>query len=79
MILLSLNIRGIGGSLKAAAFRRVLDTTLPNIIFLQETMVTDIQARSFAFRFRPSWDICAVNAVGTSGGLLVMWDPHFLV
>ena len=51
MILLSLNIRGIGGSIKVAAFIWVLDTTLPNIIFLQETMVTEIQARSFAFRF----------------------------
>jgi len=33
MIFLSLNIRGIGGSLKVATFKRVLDTTLPNIIF----------------------------------------------
>jgi hypothetical protein len=28
-------------------------------------------------RFRPSWEICAVNSVGTSGGLLVMWDPLY--
>jgi len=40
-------------------------------------MVSDIQARSFAFRFRPSWAICAVNAVGTSRGLIMMWDPYF--
>jgi exonuclease III len=26
--------------------------------------------------FRPSWVSCAVNSVGTSGGLLVTWDPN---
>jgi hypothetical protein len=25
--------------------------------------------------FQPSWVSCAVNLVGTSGGLLVTWDP----
>jgi hypothetical protein len=25
---------------------------------------------------RPSWVICVVNSVGTSGGLLVAWDPN---
>jgi hypothetical protein len=40
-------------------------------------MVTKCQARSFAFKFRPSWAIYAVNADGTSGGLLVMWDPSY--
>jgi hypothetical protein len=26
--------------------------------------------------FRPSWVSCAVNSLGTSGGLLVTWDPN---
>jgi hypothetical protein len=25
---------------------------------------------------RPSWVSCVVNSVGTSGGLLVTWDPN---
>jgi hypothetical protein len=25
---------------------------------------------------RPSWYSCAVNSVGTSGGMLVSWDPN---
>jgi exonuclease III len=39
MILLSLNIRGVGGHLKAASFRRLLSHISPDIIFLQETLV----------------------------------------
>jgi hypothetical protein len=76
MILLSLNLRGIGGSLKEASFRRVLDSTHPNIIFLQETMVMEEKACSFLLRFHPTWATCAVSSVGTSGGLLVSWDPQ---
>jgi exonuclease III len=39
MLLLSLNVRGIGGTLKVASFRRLVDHTRPEIIFLQETLV----------------------------------------
>jgi exonuclease III len=53
MILLSLNIRGIGGSLKAVVFRRVLDRVHPDIIFLQETLVEEHKARGFLQIFRP--------------------------
>jgi hypothetical protein len=27
------------------------------------------------YNLRPEWMICAVSSVGTSGGLLVSWDP----
>jgi hypothetical protein len=71
MILLSLNIRTIGGSLKAIAFRMVLDCVRPNIIFLQETLVDDQKDRNFVHIFRPSWVSSAISSFGTSGGLLV--------
>jgi exonuclease III len=64
MIFMSLNLRGIGGSLKAASFRRALETTHPNIVFLQETMVHEQKARSYMHKFRPSWVTCAVSSVG---------------
>jgi hypothetical protein len=76
MILLSLNLRGVGGTLKSASFRHVLDTTHQNIVFLQETLVHEQKARSFMNKFRPSWVSCVVSSVGTSGGLLVLWDPY---
>jgi hypothetical protein len=34
MIFMSLNLRGIGGSLKAASFRRALDNYTPKYNFL---------------------------------------------
>jgi endonuclease/exonuclease/phosphatase family metal-dependent hydrolase len=75
MILLSLNIRGVGGTLKKASLRRLLDKTLPDIIFLQETLVDEQRARVFLSTLRPLWFVCVVNSVGKSGGLLAAWDP----
>jgi exonuclease III len=49
MILLSLNIRGVGGPLKAASLRRLLTKTSLDIIFLQETLVVEDKARHFMF------------------------------
>jgi hypothetical protein len=52
-----------------------MDQVMPEIVFLQETLVLAQKARDFFYCFRPSWAICSVNSVGTSGGLLVDWDP----
>jgi exonuclease III len=76
MLLLSLNIRGIGGTLKAASMRRLLDHTFPDIVFLQETLSLDQKARDFLNVLRPSWVLTTVNSLGNSGGLLVTWDPN---
>jgi exonuclease III len=78
MILLSLNIRGVGGTLKLASVHRLLDRTYLDIIFLQETLVHEHKARSFMNTLRPTQLSCAVNSVGKSGGLLVTWDPNKL-
>jgi endonuclease/exonuclease/phosphatase family metal-dependent hydrolase len=75
MILLTLNIRGVGGSLKTASFRRLLSRTSPNIIFLQETMVNGQKSRSFLNQFHPNWLTSSQDSIGTSGGLAVSWDP----
>jgi exonuclease III len=54
MLLLSLNLRGIGGTLKAASVCRLLDRTRPDIVFLQETLVHEQKARDFMHYLRPS-------------------------
>jgi hypothetical protein len=77
MIVLSLNLRGIGGLHKTASFRNLLDQSRPNVILLQETLTTDQKSRAFLHSFRSSWVTAAVNATGSSGGLLVAWDPGF--
>jgi hypothetical protein len=75
MILLSLNIRGVGGPLKAASLRRLLSKTLSDIIFLQETMVAEDKARHFMFSIRPEWMIFVVSSVRKLDRLMVSWDP----
>jgi exonuclease III len=75
MILLSLNIRGVGGPLKLASMRRLLDHSKPTVIFLQETLVDASTARDFMHLLRPNWMTCAASSVGNSGGLLASWDP----
>jgi hypothetical protein len=77
MILLSLNIRGVGGPLKLASMRRLLDKIRPTVILLQETLVDAEAARNFLFSLRPDWMVCAASSIGNSGGLLAAWDPNF--
>lgn len=54
MILLSINIRGVGGPLKQTSLKRIIDQTHPSIIFLQETLVEASVARKFMHTLRPS-------------------------
>jgi exonuclease III len=75
MLFLSLNIIGIGGTLKVASVRRLLVETRLDIIFFQETMVNAQKERDFLHSFRPSWLSSIVSSMGNSGGLLVAWDP----
>jgi len=70
-----LNIRGESGTLKAASFRISLENTHPNLIFIQETMVHEHKARDFMIKFYPTWVSCEIIFVGSSGGLLISWDP----
>jgi exonuclease III len=77
MILLSLNLRGTGGTLKLASVRSVLEKTRPEIVLFQETLVHADKARAFMHSLRPNWFSCVVNSVGNSGGLMVSWDPNF--
>jgi exonuclease III len=75
MILLSLNIIGVGGPLEYASLRRLLNKTHSDIIFLQETLVDEKRARSFLTSLKPDLYTCAVSSVGKSGSLLVSRDP----
>jgi len=54
MLLLSLNLRGVGGTLKAASVWRLVDNNRPDIVFLQETLVIAQKDRDFMQHLRPS-------------------------
>jgi hypothetical protein len=78
MILFSLNIKGVGGLLKSASMRHLLEKIRPTVIFLQETLADAEVARNFLFALKPDWMVCVASSIGNSGGLLAAWDPlHF--
>jgi len=74
MILLSLNLQGVGGPLKTTSMRFLLDKTHPDVILFQETLVPKQKDISYMRGLRPSWVVCALSSVGNSGGLMVAWD-----
>lgn len=71
MILMTLNIRGLGGAPKLHSLQRILIVHKLDILFLQEILVNKDNARHFLTSLCPSWLVSAVNSVGNSGGLLV--------
>ena len=79
MILLSLNIRGVGGSQKLASVQRLISIHHLEIIFLQETLVDEIKACCFISKLKLDWHMTAVNSLDRSRGLLVAWDPKKFV
>jgi hypothetical protein len=59
-------LRGVGGSLKITSLCRLLLRTLPDIVFLQETLVDEKKARHFMVSLRLTWLMCAISPVGMS-------------
>ena len=75
MKILSWNIRGSGSSSKRRAIRQAICKANLDIVVLQETKREEV-SRSFVgsiwrSRFK-EWLV--LPAVGTAGGILVMWD-----
>ena len=67
MLILSLNVRGLGGKTKTLSLRSLFSSLKPDFILLQETMCSAHPAL-FAFsKLLPSWEFCAIDAIGFSG------------
>jgi hypothetical protein len=45
MIVISLNVRGVGGAPKIVSLKTLFDLAKPNLVMIQETMVDGIKAR----------------------------------
>jgi hypothetical protein len=58
--------------------KRLLSTTNPDIIFLQETLVDEGKARKFILSLCPTWMYIVVSSVGKLGGLLAAWNPNIV-
>ena len=78
MKILSMNIRGFGGLAKQKSLGVLLSDLRPDMILLQETMCCHAHALYLFSKLKPSWEFCASDASGLSGGLLVGWDPHLV-
>ena len=75
MIVLSFNVRGVGGAPKSLALRRLFDLVKPDLVMIQETMVPGVRAREVFSNFFPNWNFYVVDSKGLSGGLLSAWNP----
>jgi len=75
MILLSLNIRRVGVTLKQASMHRLLRKVKLDVIFLQEMLVDEEKACHFMLKFVPTLCSCAIISMRNSGGLLATSDP----
>ena len=69
---LSWNVQGIGNTWTLRALKSLLKEHNPDIVFLIESKLTRRQAKSLVTRlnFENWW---AVDRVGMSGGLLLIW------
>ena len=75
MILISLNVRGVGGAPKFISLKSLLDLVKLDIFLVQETMVCGNKARKVFSKLLPLWKFCAVDSNGLSGSLLSAWNP----
>jgi exonuclease III len=75
MIVATLNVRGVGGYIKYLALKRFIELTKPDVLLLQETMVSATKARETIVKILPNWYSCGVDSTGLSGGLLTVWNP----
>lgn len=75
MKILSLNLRGFGGTSKKLSLKRLIRRLDPDIIMLQETMVVGsktIEALNYILK---DWCISTLDSNGIFGGTCVVWNP----
>lgn len=75
MIILSLDVWGVGGNLKKNALKRLITLSRPDVILLQETMCNGEKAVEFVKLWLKDWAFCSFDSKGLSGGLLSAWSP----
>lgn len=61
MIMHSLNIGGVGGTLKMLALQRMCDIVSPDVVFQQETMVNGGKAKEMFSKIKKDWEYCTVD------------------
>lgn len=75
MKIIAWNVRGLGSPAKRAIIKNVLSSACPDVIILSETKLMNINK----FLVKSLWssisiDWVCLDAIGSSGGILIMWD-----
>lgn len=76
--ILSMNIRGLRAGPKFLALKNFFLSSKSKMLLIQETMHDSLESISYFRHMFPSWHMVATNAVGLSGGLVVLWDPKWI-
>ena len=53
-----------------------MDRIKPDVIFIQETMVSGVKASNFFLGIKKDWVVVFVDVVGLPWCLLAVWDPR---
>lgn len=77
MIILSLNMRGIGGTLKQQALKRMFFVYKPDVVMIQESMRSRSKAIEIFSSISKGWKSCSIDAEGLSKGLVTGWNANF--
>jgi exonuclease III len=75
MIIVTLNVKGVGGNSKFLALKRFLDSEKPDVLLIQETMVYLEKKKEMFVKLLPNWYFCGVDSLRIFGGLLTNWNP----
>ncbi|CAM8897571.1 unnamed protein product [Rhodiola kirilowii] len=78
MQIISWNVRGVNGAKKQRSIRRLKQHLQPDMLFLQETKLGKMEGKTVSLLWgkeHVQWS--SVEAVGRSGGLIIMWSPEF--
>ena len=75
MIILSLNVKGVGGNTKSLALKHLFEYARLDVVCIQETMVCGAKAGEVFSKLLVDWEMCTVDSIGKSGGLFSSWKP----
>ena len=79
MIVLSWNIRGLNSRGKQRYLQDRIRKEKPNIVVIQETKMESQQLETLINKLKIGYEVMALDAVATTGGLAILWNPEEIV
>ena len=79
MKIVSWNCRGLGGSRKVEAIKEIIKSERLDILLLQETKMSNVEAMALSCLFWKNSKGKAVSSKGASGGITTIISGKFLV